>query len=423
MQSSINTHASSAPQVFVYQVEFNAIATGKIIAMSKRRMRWRYGFPNQESIDAGKSGTECRGEEHDVTFVWSISSGKRMIMSNGKQLFIGINKSNIFEHHWIDSRGNAIHLIAHATQPVSSSLGTRQYELLVNGKSFFNLPKSYEIGLKGPSDSRVPGVISSVGRQSAAMQAPKRSIVTYSDSGRNLIRSPQSEEEEMTDLKKAIEASLRESKEHLSRKGLLNEDESAKLATPASANSPPAPQEVQAPKSEELLIDFFSDPTPSATIPPPTQTQNSLVLLNATPQQHQVDPFGYNNESALKSVDEFAPRGPTYDDISSQILLNYSVQQPAAQPQQYPPQSIASSVTPSNPFDEPSHDHSTVISDLSSLHIQQHNTHDVNSVTPTQQYQQHGLNSVSSTQQHQQHDFNSVNPTQQYQQHYRQQMP
>lgn len=33
-------HGGESSQVFVYQVEFNAIATGKIIAMSKRRIRW-----------------------------------------------------------------------------------------------------------------------------------------------------------------------------------------------------------------------------------------------------------------------------------------------------------------------------------------------------------------------------------------------
>eukprot|EP00551_Chaetoceros_affinis_P017526 CAMPEP_0203691026 /NCGR_PEP_ID=MMETSP0091-20130426/3357_1 /ASSEMBLY_ACC=CAM_ASM_001089 /TAXON_ID=426623 /ORGANISM="Chaetoceros affinis, Strain CCMP159" /LENGTH=403 /DNA_ID=CAMNT_0050561379 /DNA_START=72 /DNA_END=1283 /DNA_ORIENTATION=+ len=396
MHSPYNNQASPMPQVFVYQVEFNAIATGKIIAMSKRQIRWRYGFPNQEAIDAGKSGTECRGEEHEVTLVWSVSSGKRMIMSNGKQLFIGMNKSNTIENQWIDTRGNDIRLIAHMTPPVNSPLGSRQYELLINGKSFFSLPKSYEIGLKGPSDTRVPGNITTVSHHNASIQSPQRHPITYSDSGRTL-RAPRSQEEEMDDLKRAIEESLKESKQHLARKGLLEKEEEEESATPSSTKTPLTPQEVQpSPKSEELLIDFFSDPIPSTVNPTPTQTQDALALLHPAPQQYQ-DPFGYNTQPVQPTKtpeDEFTPKAPTYNDISNQILLNYSAQQP----QQYPSPNQTSPVASVNPFDEPS-----VTSDLSSLHTQQQNTNSSTLFTPTQQYQP--TNSQQMPQQQQQQDF------------------
>jgi hypothetical protein len=33
-------NVTQVPATFCYQVDFNAIATGKVIAMSKRRIRW-----------------------------------------------------------------------------------------------------------------------------------------------------------------------------------------------------------------------------------------------------------------------------------------------------------------------------------------------------------------------------------------------
>jgi hypothetical protein len=101
----------------------------------------QYGFPNQEAISKGQSGSDCQGEEHDVSLVWSVSSGKRMIMSNGKQLYVGVNKAtSVFEHQWIDARGTTIKLTAHTAPPMSNASSSRQYDLIINGKSFFDLP-------------------------------------------------------------------------------------------------------------------------------------------------------------------------------------------------------------------------------------------------------------------------------------------
>jgi hypothetical protein len=62
-----------------------------------------------------------------------------MVMSNGKQLHIGTDKTSIFEHLWIDTRGNSMKVVAHASAPSSTALGSRQYDLFINGKSFFTL--------------------------------------------------------------------------------------------------------------------------------------------------------------------------------------------------------------------------------------------------------------------------------------------
>jgi hypothetical protein len=120
----------------------------------------RFGFPNQEAIDSGKQGIDCRGEEHDVTLVWSVVSGKRMLMSNGRQLLVDVSKGKMFEHTWINQRGNTLKMVVYSSQPMSSHLGNRQYDLFIDGISFFLLPKLYEVGLKGSVvDNRIPGQV------------------------------------------------------------------------------------------------------------------------------------------------------------------------------------------------------------------------------------------------------------------------
>lgn len=111
-----------------------------------------------------------------------------MIMSNGQQLHVSMSKTKAIEHTWYDKNGTSLRLIAHSTQPMSNVSGVRQYELLINGKSFFNLPKVYEIGLKGSSaqDRRTPGVVSDYEHQSGHDSATRRSV-NYTASGRNLV--------------------------------------------------------------------------------------------------------------------------------------------------------------------------------------------------------------------------------------------
>jgi len=63
-------------------------------------------------------------------------------------------------------------------------------------------------------------------------------------------------------LKKAIEASLRESRAHLSSKGRLDEESlAASTLTNTIMDHSPFSKQVQ---DEQPLIDFLSDPTPSS---------------------------------------------------------------------------------------------------------------------------------------------------------------
>jgi hypothetical protein len=82
-----------------------------------------------------------------------------MILVNSKQIYMDTQKSSTFEYQWTDERGNVMRMTARATPP-RGSFNNRQYDLFINGISFFTLPKAYEIGLRGVEPPRIPGVVS-----------------------------------------------------------------------------------------------------------------------------------------------------------------------------------------------------------------------------------------------------------------------
>jgi len=347
-----------APTAQCYQVNFNSVAVGKVVAMSKRRIRWRFGFPNQESLDAGKSGIDCRGEEHDVNLVWSVTSGKKMLMSNGQQLYSGTNKARIFEYSWNNKNGSQLRIVVHSTLPMSNTQGVRQYDLFINGKSFFTMPKVYEIGLKGSAsaaDARIPGVISDSQRGLLEQSSPSRTPMDYSGSGRAMV-APASAQEEEHDLKKAIEESLRESRAHLAARGRLDDQSIAASTLTYTIAEHPASQ------AEQPLIDLLGESTPV----PASNTQALVPVAGGHAQYQLNDPFAFQPQpqphfNAAPPVppfpaqmDEFAPQAPSYNDISNQILMGYSptgVPNPgAAIPPEFLP--TKTSVAFSNPFDD-----------------------------------------------------------------------
>lgn len=142
----------------VYQVDFSCMSAGKRISISKQRVRFRFGFSNAQAIVAGESGPNCRGEEHDVTLVWSLGTGKRLILADGEEVHysMGSRAQSRFEKSWTMKGGHEIKLIAHAAPAIRSSSvknGFRQYDLFLDGQSFFDMPKIFELGSSSSIES------------------------------------------------------------------------------------------------------------------------------------------------------------------------------------------------------------------------------------------------------------------------------
>jgi len=239
----------------VYQIDFAVTAAGKRVASTKRRIRWRFGFPNPAALDQGATGTECRGEEHDVVVVWSITSGKRQISMDTKEIHFSNNRAGILDHSWTTRGNHVIKVVCHASPPMSATPGFRQYDLLIDGQSFFNMPKVYELGVKGTTSSYS-------GRRGGG--APRGDLSRT---------APTTRSQEEDDLKRAIQASLEESRAHLGEApkqsggaDLLNFG-----SQPAMAPAPPP--------DSKSVASFYSAPPPTYT-PAPYQSPPPIGMAN-----------------------------------------------------------------------------------------------------------------------------------------------
>jgi hypothetical protein len=67
----------------------------------------RFGFPNKQALDEGKTGVDCRGEEHDIVIIWSITSGKRQVYFDGNEVHFSTSRAGIFQYSW-SARGNHV---------------------------------------------------------------------------------------------------------------------------------------------------------------------------------------------------------------------------------------------------------------------------------------------------------------------------
>mmetsp|Transcript_20783 Transcript_20783/g.42394 ORF Transcript_20783/g.42394 Transcript_20783/m.42394 type:complete len:504 (+) Transcript_20783:89-1600(+) len=134
-----------------YQVDYVAVNCGKMVAASKRRIRFKFGYTNLDALSQGQTGQDCRGSEHDVIITWSLSSGKQAIALDGREVFFDVGDTTKVNQAFRDKFGTTLHVKLHAA-PVSTKANPdpdwRQYDLLVDGISFFKMPKIYEIGIK-----------------------------------------------------------------------------------------------------------------------------------------------------------------------------------------------------------------------------------------------------------------------------------
>lgn len=169
----------------------------------------RFGFANPEALANGETGTACRGEEHDVTIVWSITSGKRLVLSDGQEVHFSSNRGNVFEFSWTMKGNHVLKIVAHASPPIQVNPGFRQYDFFVDGQSFFSFPKVFRLGLS-PSDPRY--VSSPQSAVSMAHRSQPYNGSTRSTGSGNIatIEAPHNPDEEEAYLREAIKNSLQE---------------------------------------------------------------------------------------------------------------------------------------------------------------------------------------------------------------------
>ena len=173
-----------------YQVDFIAENKGRKGTNTKRKLVWKFGFAhppavfphlydanenyigdkegkNSTSDNTEKKGVECRGREHEIVLTWSLLTGKAHIYVDSKEIYRHAPvKDEIFNpfsaqfhkgfdlpnakyngHHRIDIRCYARTPLGAKNLVVDDS-GSKfqQYDLTVDGLSYFSMPAMFELG-------------------------------------------------------------------------------------------------------------------------------------------------------------------------------------------------------------------------------------------------------------------------------------
>ena len=301
----------------------------------------RFGITNQDALANGETGTACRGEEHDITLVWSITSGKRLLLADGQEVHFSVSRAQVFEFSWTMKGNHVLKVIAYATPPMNAGPGFRQYDFYVDGKSFFAFPKVYRLGLRGGAGGGGAG-----GPPSAALTSqrytngPPRN---GSDQNIAAIEMPHNVNEEEAYLQEAIKQSLKDNEGAAPKEDNLLMDFFDDPAPPAAAaGAAPARQMVAVPPSPAAYSQFGSPP-PAAGGPPgsitmaPQQPAAPGSFASPPPAQPMgfaspppAQPSPAPNNFGFASPQPAAPTPPAYVQQQQQ-------QQPAPMPAPAPP--------------------------------------------------------------------------------------
>eukprot|EP00536_Pseudo-nitzschia_multiseries_P001087 jgi/Psemu1/2462/gm1.2462_g len=138
-----------------YQIDYSVKNTSKTFGFSKKRITFKFGIANPPAVANGETGANCRGSEHEVIFTWSLNSGKRQILLDGKDVHYsetgqnGWTADQVFQHSWqFRVAGLSGPLRAHLiTQPANKDVPhIKPFDLRINGISYFAMPKIFELG-------------------------------------------------------------------------------------------------------------------------------------------------------------------------------------------------------------------------------------------------------------------------------------
>ncbi|KAL7557196.1 hypothetical protein ACA910_001202 [Epithemia clementina (nom. ined.)] len=310
----------------VYQIDWHHEASGKRVKATKRRVRFRFGFSHRESIQQGLTGNQCRGEEHEVILIWSLTSGKRLVVADGEEIHFSTGKFTdpMFETSWQIQGGHMIKMIAYAAPPLFPTPGFRQFDLQIDGMSFFDMPKIYELGTASSKTRSIGGA------REEPYYAPAQSHFALPSS---------SNYPEFNEPRRSVD---------LDERPYASQPEFSlppKSASPPNPSPPPVQDRrnsMPALPSAPAPVSYYVSPSVQSYQTPQQQQQPQSSYY--TPQQQQQHPqqqFSapapapgqWDFYAAPPARDEFAPVAPpppTFADKSKEILNAYASSSPQA---------------------------------------------------------------------------------------------
>jgi len=134
----------------LYQAGCCKSSSGKKVSITKFRVSWIYGHVHKLALADSSSDNDDQTTEHDISLVWSITSGKKLIVHDSEEVHSSMGRGK-FQFSWSNSR-HVFTLIAYATPFLRKAKNNRkQFELLIDGCNFDDLPRMSELGLRGGS--------------------------------------------------------------------------------------------------------------------------------------------------------------------------------------------------------------------------------------------------------------------------------
>jgi hypothetical protein len=313
---------------------------------------FKFGVANNRSLADGLTGANCRGSEHEIIFTWSLNSGKRQILADGKDVHYsetgqnGWTTDQVFQHQFpIRVPGLSAPLRCHLiTQPANRDIPSIQpFDIRVNGISYFSMSKIFQLG----TPQMISRPVAGGGRNSNAGGGGGAGGQPYS-----LENDPSMSPDE----RKAIAAAKLASMKDLERQRAMQQQ-------PSVQSSAPAPPQRQ----EENLISLLDDPMP-APVPGPSYyaSHNNFAssitmdpaLANGSygqqgppppqPLQHAYSNYSMGSMSGLpppapqssfaSPYASQASLGSSYAPPSQQSLQSFGQLPPATYPPPQPPQ-------------------------------------------------------------------------------------
>lgn len=259
-----------------YQIDHSVQNSAKTIGFSKKKVLFKFGFANDNSLRQGLTGPACRGSEHELLFVWSLASGKRQMFLDNKDVHYSESGQNgwttdrAWQHAFtLRDSGGGTYRLHFVSQPVTrENPYAKPFDLRIAGISYFRFNHIYQLG--------TPEMI--VGHQQ----------IRSKQGGKGGSQEDMMPPEERQQMALARLESL---------KDMRTNDEKVRQEAPKH-DAPPMK------RVEESLIDFGTD----FSGPPPPQ-QNPLPLpgaplYNGEPQLS--NSFGGYNASSMTIDSSFA---------------------------------------------------------------------------------------------------------------------
>ena len=269
-----------------YQVDYTVQNTAKTLGFSKKRVTFKFGFASERALRQGDTGPACRGSEHELTFVWSLASGKRQLLLDSRDVHFSESGQNgwtadrVWEHSFSlkDKATHRMYKVQFISQPKDRDLSDqRPFDLRIGDMSYFQFNKIFYLG----TPRMVAGQIQQHrGHHASGAESPMNA-------------------EERQQMAAAKLASLKDLEEQRAR------DAAAKRKLLEGKQEPPS-KSLPMQRVEEALISFDDDPPPvpsqvamqasSSGGAMPARYHASEITLDSTFGESNPD-FGASNSS------------------------------------------------------------------------------------------------------------------------------